>query len=91
MERSDPEMHALPCATVRKVVYEFLDEELPPAEALAVDRHLALCPPCAGLYIFERAYLLVLKRGAPIDAAPAELRERIRAALARRKRQGPVE
>ena len=81
----------MPCAAVRKVVYEFLDEELPPVDRAGVARHLSLCPPCAGFFSFERAYLLVLKRRTSIEAAPAELRERIRAALASREKRGPAE
>ncbi len=81
----------MPCAAAKMVVYEFLDEELPPGERTAVAHHLSLCPPCAGFFTFERAYLLVLKRRTTLDAAPAELRERIRAALAGRERLGPPE
>jgi len=40
-------------------------------------------------FSFERAYLGVLRRKTSIDAAPVELRERIRAALIRRERSGP--
>lgn len=86
MERSDPDGHGAHCAAVRKVVYEFLDDELPSGDVARVAHHLGACPPCHGFFTFERAYLLVLKRKGAIDAAPPELRERIRAALASRER-----
>ena len=91
MERSDAETPAVPCAAVRKVVYEFLDEELPSSDRAGVARHLSRCPPCAGFFAFERAYLLVLKRRTSIDAAPAELRDRNSAALRSREKLGRVE
>ena len=86
MPESDPETHATSCAAARQVVYEFLDDELLPVDAARVNRHLLVCPPCAGFFNFERAYLLVLKRRTTIDAAPSELREKLRAALASRGR-----
>ena len=89
MHESDSETHAASCATVRKVVYEFLDDELPAADADNVNQHLLACPPCAGFFNFERAYLLVLKRRTTLEAAPSELRERLRAALASRGRPQP--
>ena len=88
MDRSETAMHATDCAEVRKLVYEFLDQELPADELDRISKHLARCSPCAGVYTFERAYLLVLKRRTTIEAAPADLRERIRAALASRERSG---
>lgn len=87
MHESDPETHVASCTETRKVVYEFLDDELPARDAENVNRHLLACPPCAGFFDFERAYLLVLKRGATLEAAPSALRERLRAALASRSRQ----
>ena len=90
MEGPELEKDTPPCAAVRQVVYEFLDEELPPADVARVLRHLGLCPPCSGFFSFERAYLLVVKRKTSIESAPAELRERIRAALASRERPGPA-
>ena len=86
MHESDPETHVASCAETRNVVYEFLDDELAAPAADRVNRHLLACPPCAGFFDFERAYLLVLKRGATIEAAPRELRERLRAAFATRGR-----
>ena len=91
MERSDSESPAIRCAAVRKLVYEFIDCELPPTDAASVDQHLTRCPPCAGFFSFERAFLRVLKGAGSIEGAPAELRERIRSALERRERSGSAE
>ena len=86
MHQSDSETPAASCTAIRLVVYEFLDDEMPAPEADRVNRHLLACPPCAGFFDFERAYLLVLKRRTTIESAPAELRARLRAALASRRR-----
>ena len=91
MEPSSSEISVWPCAAVRKVVYEFLDDELPAHDVAPVTRHLDACPPCAGFFTFERAYLLVVKRRTTIESAPPELRERLRAALASRERSRPRE
>ena len=89
MQRSGPEGTATPCVEVRRVVFEFLDGELPPPQVQRIEAHLILCTPCAGFFAFERTFLAVLRRRVPIDQAPVELRERIRAALADRKRADP--
>lgn len=91
MHEPDPEAHVASCTETRKVVYEFLDDELAASDADRVNRHLLACPPCAGFFNFERAYLLVLKRRATIESAPSELRERLRSALASRGRQQPAD
>ena len=89
MHTSGSEAAAVPCTEVRRLVFEFLDDELPAPQATLIVEHLGLCPPCAGFFTFERTFLAVLRRRVPIDQAPEDLRERIRAALADRKRPGP--
>jgi mycothiol system anti-sigma-R factor len=77
------------CTEVRRLVFEFLDDELVETRAASVAQHLSLCPPCKGFFAFERTFLAVLHRRVSIDQAPAELRDRIRSALADRKRTDP--
>ena len=78
-----------PCFEVRRLVFEFLDGELGQPQAALIAEHLTVCSPCAGFVTFERTFLAVLRRRVPIDQAPVELRERIRSALADRKRTDP--
>ena len=85
MTRSEFERDAAGCAAVRARVYEFLDGELAAGDRHRIDAHLSACPPCAGHFAFERSFLAVLERRVPLDQAPPELRERIRAALAFRE------
>ena len=89
MERSGSEGAVSPCVEVRRQVFEFLDDELAPPQAASILEHLSLCPPCKGFFAFERTFLAVLHRRVSIDHAPDELRDRIRAALADRKRADP--
>jgi mycothiol system anti-sigma-R factor len=89
MQRAGSEEAASRCAEIRRVVFEFLDRELAAPQAERVAEHLRLCGPCEGYYAFERTFLAVLRRRVPLDQAPEELRDRIRAALADRKRSGP--
>ena len=90
MQRSGFEGAAVPCVEVRRLVFEFLDDELAPPQATLITEHLTVCGPCAGYFTFERTFLAVLRHRVPIDEAPAELRDRIRTALADRKRSGPA-
>ena len=89
MHRPESEGTIAPCVEVRRLVFEYLDDELGPAQVTLIAHHLTLCGPCAGFFAFERTFLAVLRRRVPIDEAPAELRDRIRAALADRKRANP--
>ena len=82
MTMAGSERGPVACAGVCERVYEFLDEELSPSERERIAGHLSACPPCARHFAFERAFLAVLHRRVTIDQAPAELRERIRTALA---------
>ena len=91
MHQSDSETPAASCTAIRQIVYEFLDDEMPAPDANHVNQHLLACPPCAGFFNFERAYLLALKRCMTIESAPSELRERLRAAVAGRGRRQPLE
>lgn len=89
MQRPEPEGANASCVAVRNLVFEFLDMELEPEQVAGVETHLAACSPCAGFYAFERTFLGVLRRRVSIEHAPAELRERLRVALADRKRSDP--
>ena len=89
MHRPESEGPVAPCVEVRRFVFEYLDDELGPPQVTLISHHLSLCPPCAGYFDFERTFLAVLRRRVPIDEAPSELRDRIRAALADRRRTNP--
>ncbi|MBP7868214.1 MAG: zf-HC2 domain-containing protein [Acidobacteria bacterium] len=56
------------CKHFHKILYEFLDGELPAVEAEAARRHLAECAPCAGELARERD-LAAKVRAAAIQAA----------------------
>ena len=89
MQRSGSGGAAIPCVEVRRLAFEFVDDELGPAQAQLIVEHLTLCGPCDRAVAFERTFLAVLRQRVHIDQAPAELRDRIRAALADRTRSGP--
>lgn len=89
MQRSGIEGAVVPCVEVRRLVFEFLDDELAPPQAALIVEHLTVCGSCTAYFTFERTFLAVLRHRVPIDQAPAELRDRIRTALADRKRSGP--
>ena len=84
MTRSESENYRGSCAGIREQVFEFLDAELVSPARERIEAHLSACPRCAGFFAHQRAFLEVIERRGTIDQAPAELRDRIRAVLARR-------
>jgi anti-sigma factor RsiW len=65
-------------------VFEWLDGELPDAEAAGLQAHVAACEPCRTLVAHDRRFLGVMRRvRGGTDAAPASLRARVQAELAR--------
>jgi anti-sigma factor RsiW len=66
------------CPGVDPLVTPYIDGELPPADAVAVDEHAAVCPPCRSRIAAERAARDLLRtRQVELQApAPANLRER---------------
>ena len=85
MMRSESQDHMAGCAHIRARVYEFLDAELAASARERIDAHLRACPPCAGFFAHERAFLELIERRGKIDEAPGDLRDRVRAALAKRE------
>ena len=66
------------CKEAMHRLYQYLDRELHDDERLIVERHLADCPPCAGLYRFEENVLTFIGERCRRTAAPEQLRERVR-------------
>jgi anti-sigma factor RsiW len=66
------------CSSVDPLVTAYVDGELPPADAQAVDAHLAACPPCRARIAAERAVkdLIHARLAALRAAAPAPLHAR---------------
>ena len=66
------------CPAVDPLVTPYIDGELPPADAVAVDEHAAVCPPCRARIAVERAArdLLRMRQVELQSPAPADLRER---------------
>jgi anti-sigma factor RsiW len=66
------------CPTVDPLVTPYIDGELEAADAVAVDAHAAVCPPCRARIAEERAArdLLRTRQVALLSPAPAELHER---------------
>lgn len=70
------------CEAVRLLLWEYLDEELRPEEAVAVASHLGHCAGCHPVYCCDRALLELLARQKNRCSAPARLRLAIRTRLA---------
>jgi len=66
------------CNEVLTVLWEYLDEELAPTEAGAVQLHLDRCPQCHPAYCCDRAFLELLARQCANTPTPAKLVTRVR-------------
>jgi mycothiol system anti-sigma-R factor len=69
------------CQEALAELERFLDGELPSGEVGRVKQHLSDCYPCTDRASFEEQLRAVVRRGC-VDAAPADLVERIRTGLA---------
>jgi anti-sigma factor RsiW len=70
------------CQQIEKLVHAHHDGELDIAATVQMDKHLAQCPRCAALMRSLSGLSAVLRNDALRFQAPAELRQRIRAAAA---------
>jgi anti-sigma factor (TIGR02949 family) len=68
------------CQQALAELERFLDGELPNSEIGRVSEHLAACYPCTDRATFEEQLRAVVRRGC-VDAAPADLVDRIRTTL----------
>jgi len=66
------------CEDVLLRVWEYLDQELAPTEARAVDSHLSGCAHCGPAYRYDRAFLELLARQRVRCEAPGRLLMRLR-------------
>lgn len=65
------------CEHVLARLWEFLDEELSPADEIQVRQHLEICNQCFPRYDFQRAYFAYARRIRERDHASPELRRRV--------------
>jgi mycothiol system anti-sigma-R factor len=73
------------CHGVMKQLWEYLDGELPPAEAAQVRDHLAMCARCYPQYRHQLAFLALVSRVAASSAPRREFVRRLEAVLASAK------
>ena len=68
---------AVNCEQALTHLFEFLDAELPEADADQIREHLAYCEPCLAEYDVEEHVRALVKRSCS-ECAPVELHVRIR-------------
>lgn len=74
-------MPMVDCDTVMRQLWDYLDGELTPESATAIERHLEMCKRCAPEAEFQRKFLEALAR-VPVDVPDVEgVRERLTRAL----------
>ena len=72
----------------RELIEAWLDEELDPGTAAAVEEHVEGCPACAEAVARLREQKARIRAEAPYYRAPADLRESVRSALRRTEAPG---
>lgn len=82
----------MPCAYTQEQLYAYLDGELPPDEAHAIERHLQECPACQEAVAAHRRLQALLRATLEEEAVPTRLWPTIqqRLAQARRLTQTPA-
>ena len=79
MACGDPE--DIECAGVLKDVWQFLDDELDPANRAAVEAHLDGCSPCLEEANLDQKLKQLLHTKCGGDVAPEDLRAKVAARL----------
>lgn len=76
--------HIVRCQECIDLLVDYLEGDLPPERARALDIHLELCPPCVA---FVRTYkgTVDVARNLPVDEIPPELTQRLLEFLTREK------
>lgn len=76
--------HIVRCQECIDLLVDYLEGDLPPERARALDIHLELCPPCVS---FVRTYkgTVDVARNLPVDEIPPELTQRLLEFLRREK------
>jgi anti-sigma factor RsiW len=69
------------CTQTRTLIHGYLDQELDPANTIALDAHAASCAACKRMLDRQLALKSAVREHAAYHAAPAALAERIRAQL----------
>ena len=68
--------HDTDCSDVLERVFSFIDNELPTADAEAIQHHLDECGPCLQKYDLERTVKTLIRRSC-WEQAPMGLREKV--------------
>lgn len=80
--RGDGEAKAISCEEALRLVHEFIDGELDDVSAAEVEAHFEVCQQCYPHLRLERRFREALRRACGGEAAPAELRDRVRQIVA---------
>lgn len=70
------------CEEALRVVYEYLDGELPASSYVRVKEHFDVCARCYPMLRFEESFRIAVRGAATRERAPSELRDSMLQALA---------
>lgn len=82
MSNVDPGRETLSCREALAAVYEYLDGALDPTDRDRVQAHFDVCSRCYPHLRLEESFRAAVRRAAGGEAAPAELKDRLKALLA---------
>ncbi len=71
-----------PCAEARQKLHLYVDDELPPAEVLELEKHLVECPACSAEYQNVRIVVDTVRGAKPLYDVPESSLETARALVA---------
>lgn len=76
------------CRELVEFLLDFVADDLPADQRRRIEQHLCDCPPCHA-YVESYQITIRLSRQLPISPLPAELAERLRAALEEIRKEPP--
>jgi anti-sigma factor (TIGR02949 family) len=80
-------MDRFDCEHVFKRLDDYLDRELTPEEIQLIEEHLKICAWCASTYAFQENVLQEMRTKLQRVSAPAQLRNKVAAALKKARQE----
>lgn len=82
VDGAQPSTSMISCEEALRVVYEYLDGELPASSYVRVKEHFDVCARCYPMLRFEESFRIAVRGAATRERAPSELRDSMLRALA---------
>lgn len=66
------------CQAMQRLLYPYLDHELPVMDSVEIHAHLSRCVPCRMLYRTQKLFLDLLHQSLSVPTAPPDMKQKVR-------------